>query len=293
MKAWLKSVPTDPTDLVEFVEEANELKLALEAEALMRLRYAEMYGLASRTVLWSARDGDALLCWRADKSLLFLSETKVHSWSRFRSLTGGVTEKHLPTSTNRSASKFNAGVDIHALEHAVVAGGRGYVNGARQIMMFGRFAENVGTAVSGSARTPTAIVQVHLDLRNRPKCRRTNAAGTVVRRACGTFVEVHGYPITEAELNAGFAASAGQVLRNRLPNPEDAAANDKADLALAHDGTFRALGRTGSYPRSSGAPEPRRQNTKPLRRGGAACEPKLSWYVLVARAGFEPTTFGL
>ncbi|MCA9588396.1 MAG: hypothetical protein KC657_23915 [Myxococcales bacterium] len=219
LRAWLNSVPADPTSLVEFVEGAKELRLALESEAMMRLRYAELYKLASKSVLWSARDGDALLCWRTDKALLFLNGTKVHSWSRFRSLTGGVTEKHLPTSRNRDASKFDAGVDIHALERAVVAAGRGYVNGTRQVMMFGRFAENIGTAVSGSARTPTALVQVHLDLRNRPKCKRTNAAGTIVRRACGTFVEIHGYPITEAELNAGFPASAGQVLRNRLQNP--------------------------------------------------------------------------
>ena len=219
LRGWLNSVPPDPTDLVEFVEGAKELQFALESDPMMRLRYAELYRLASKTVLWSAKDGDALLCWRSDESVLFLNGAKVHSWSRIRSLTGGVTEKHLPTSRNRDASKFDPGVDIHALERAVIAGGRGYVNGARQVMMFGRFAENVGTAVSGSARTPTAIVQVHLDLRNRPKCKRTTASGAVVRRACGTFVEVHGYPITEAELNAGFPASAGQVLRNRLPNP--------------------------------------------------------------------------
>jgi hypothetical protein len=219
LKTWLNSIPTDPADLVAFVEDAKELQIALESEAMMRLRYADLYKFASRTVLWSGKDGDALLCWRTDESFLFLNGTKVHSWSRIRSLTGGVTEKHLPTSTNRNASKFNAGVDIRALERAVVAGGRGYVNGPRQVMMFARFAEDIGTAVSGSARTSTAIVQVHLDLRSRPKCRRKNASGAVVRRACGTFVEMHGYPITEAELAAGFPASAAQVSRNRLPNP--------------------------------------------------------------------------
>jgi hypothetical protein len=186
---------------------------------MMRLRYAELYKLASKEVLWSAKDGDALLCWRSNESLLFLNGAKVHSWSRIRSLTGGVTEKHLPTSRNRNASKFDPGVDIHALERAVIAGGQGYVNGARQVMMFGRFVENIGMAVSGSAQTLTAIVQVHLDLRNRPKCKRKSASGAVVHRACGKFVEVHGYPITEAELKARFPASADTVLRSRLPNP--------------------------------------------------------------------------
>ncbi len=208
LKAWLNTVPCDPADLVAFVDDAKELQIALESEAIMRLRYAELYKRTSRSALWSAKDGDALLCWRTEKSLLFLNGANAHSWSRFRSLTGGVTEKHLPTSKNRDASKFNAGVNFHALENAVIAGGRGYVNGARQVMMFGRFAANVDTAISGSARTETAIVQVHLDPRSRPKCTRTNASGTVVRRACGTFVEIHGYPIIEAELAAGFPASA-------------------------------------------------------------------------------------
>lgn len=214
LKSWLVPLPTDASDLVSYIAQSQELRIALKPVAEMRLAYAELLSLVQQDLIHETKSGPGIVAWRHGKSLL-VRRQRVESWANVRSashLGVGGTAKHLPNTVDKKASRFLPGISVPDLEYLIFEHGRGHFDGKARLYMYALFQADVGLVIDRKKQERSNIVKVQFDRVARPKCERRTQDGETVWRAQGYQVQSHGYPISEAELRADFPAGADAVL---------------------------------------------------------------------------------
>ncbi|MFP4119369.1 MAG: hypothetical protein ACLFTH_04915 [Candidatus Woesearchaeota archaeon] len=181
-KTWNKLQSYYPVGL-------DSLEYLLEHESFLFGRMIEVkYRLNANSEdkdLWCVRDGEAIPIevLREGTRLVFENPytDTVESWSKPVHLTRRYG-KHLPWSRNADASKYLSTVDHKHVEETVLEQGKGYVDSAKKLFLYGRFASKVGRLPGGDE---TSLVKLDV---------------VRIKKGYGTYMHVHGYPVAEAEV---------------------------------------------------------------------------------------------
>jgi hypothetical protein len=189
----------------------------------LRFLVAQLVGLTSREIVFSAQNGRSVECFRDASTLLINREDlgKTQSWSRLMSISrahgASAYPKHLHAPKYRGAeAKYHAGVDPARAEARAVMQGFGHLDTENRILFYGRFADQIGVTGRQGARMETDLLCVQLDRVPRPSVRRRLQNGTASHLQ-GWEVQMHGYPVSDGELRRHFPSGAEGVRALALP----------------------------------------------------------------------------
>ncbi|OXX53435.1 hypothetical protein B9J80_09480 [Vibrio sp. V12_P9A6T4] len=222
---WSKTLSSnEPYFFNEYSSQNQELHALLRATVIAEFLLMGIHGRTRANRLQDTK-GNYLEDFRYSKRLVFSDGRKVSSWSNIvslsdRGLKWSISDpypKHLYNAKLEkiTESMYGEGLDPVKIEDLVLEKGFGKFTKENRAYFFAKFDDKIGYVPgSNGQKIPTDTLKVQVDRVTRP----LKTQGGKKHRQ-GFFFHMHGYPISDNELQADSGSLYNDIVCNKLKIP--------------------------------------------------------------------------